>query len=301
MVARMYVARFRLRFLLQELDLIGPLVTLGRSSDCQITLDDPLVSRVHAQLTVTDSHVRVRDLGSRNGVRVNGELIAGEADLHHNDRLRLGSQDLVFLAVEGGAEHFRMPRATGSMEHCQRCERPFPGESPSCPHCGAPASGFAKGNGPDTVTGVELGDAPSWTFKLISEVIERALVAGRVPEAERMLERAARDIDDRLGQGRRIGRDQVIEASRFALRLAKAKLRPEWAQWAIELHRREKMVPTSDALDLLESLDENSFVAIKPLLEALLHARRDRSKTTGGLEDEATEHRIAALLQRATG
>jgi hypothetical protein len=41
----MYVARFRLRFLLQELDLIGPVVTLGRSSECQITLEDPLVSR----------------------------------------------------------------------------------------------------------------------------------------------------------------------------------------------------------------------------------------------------------------
>lgn len=299
----MYVARFRLRFLLQELDLIGPVVTLGRSSECQITLEDPLVSRVHAELTVTDSYVRVRDLGSRNGVRVNGELITGETELDHNDRLRLGSQDMVFLAVAGGTEgSARMPRATGSMAHCRQCERPFPGESAACPHCGErTTSAFAASNGPETITGVELGDAPSWTFRLIAEVVERALTAGRAPEAERMLERAARDIDARMLRGRKIGPDQVLEASRFALRLAKLKMRPEWATWALGLHSHEQLMPAPETVELLASLDPPSFEAVRPALEALISHHHASAPSTRSPEDQATEHRMAELLHRNVG
>jgi len=294
------VARFRLRFLLQELDLIGPVVTLGRSSECQISLEDPLVSRVHAQLTVTDSYVRVRDLGSRNGVRVNGALIAGEADLQHNDRLRLGSLDLVFLALEGSQDQVRLSRATGSMAHCKRCERPFPGEAEpaTCPQCGDALGRFAAG-GPETITGVELGDEPSWTFRLIAEVIERALVAGRAPEAERMLERAARDIDGRIARGKKVGRDQLGEAARFALRLAKLQLRPDWAQWVLAAHRSEQLTPSAETLDLLASLDPVSLSAVRPELEALLRDRGATSGTHVSADEQAGEQRIAALLRDA--
>ncbi|MDB4988805.1 MAG: Adenylate cyclase [Myxococcaceae bacterium] len=294
------MARFRLRFLLQELDLIGPVITLGRSSECQITLDDPLVSRVHAELTVADSWVRVRDLASRNGVRVNGALISGQADLKHNDRLRLGTQDLVFLAVGEGTETVRIPRATGAMAHCQQCSRPYPGESSNCPHCGT-APPFAKGNGPETITGVELADAPSWTFRLIAEVIEHALSAGRIPEAERMLERAARDIDARVIANRKVGVEQVTEAGRFALRLAKLKLRPEWAQWVIRLYRAERMLPSVETFELLESLDPASLLALEPELELLLVERNALAPPVTTVEERTTQQRISALLRRPTG
>jgi hypothetical protein len=300
-LARMCVARFRLRFLLQELDLVGPRITLGRSSECQITLEDPLVSRVHAELLVTDSYVRVRDLGSRNGVRVNGALIEGSSELRHNDRLRLGSQDLVFLALGGGlTETARSPRVTGPMAHCKHCSRPFPGESSACPHCGTSVP-FGPGDGPETITGVELAAAPSWTFRLIAEVIERALVAGRAPEAERMLERAARDIDARVTAHRAVGREQVLEAANFALRLARLKMRPEWAAWAIRLCRAERVVPNAATIEQLESLDAASLLALGPELQAML-AERDALVSTARSGDELlAEQRISALVERATG
>lgn len=295
------MARFRLRFLLQELDLIGPVVTLGRSAECQITLDDPLVSRVHAQLTLGEHGVRVSDLGSRNGVRVNGRLIAGETELQHNDRVRLGSQDLLFLVADsspGACE--RAPRRTGAMDHCRRCQRPFPGEVGDCPHCGSSSDPFTPSEGPETITGVELESVPSWTFRLISEVVRRALDTGRAPEAERMLERAARDLDGRLRAGRKLGREQVTEAAGYALRLAKLKLRPEWAEWSVRLHRAEGMLPESDTLDALESLDACTLDALRPELEALLidHAA---SAQPGEPSNDTDQHRIAELVRRAAG
>ncbi|HEX5656383.1 MAG TPA: FHA domain-containing protein [Polyangiales bacterium] len=261
------MARFRLRFLLQELELLGPVITLGRSSDCQITIDDPLVSRVHAELMVSDTGVKVRDLGSRNGVRINDVLIHGEASLADKDRLRLGSQDLVFLAVSEVPG--RASAATGALAYCAECDRPFPAPAKACPRCGA-RNKSSFGPELDTETGVELVEGPSWTFRLIAEVLERALAAGRAPEATRMLERAARDIDARVRAGRKLGSEQLRDASSYALRLAKLTHDPAWATWAVALHTSERRLPAAETLSLIEQLDPGTLRIVSPSLEALL-------------------------------
>ncbi|MET0341742.1 MAG: FHA domain-containing protein, partial [Polyangiales bacterium] len=258
------MARFRLRFLLQELDLVGPLVTVGRSSECQISLDDPLVSRVHAQITLGEDGATVRDLGSRNGVRVNGHVISGETPLTHKDRLRLGTQDLVFLTVRD--ESARHPRATGSMVHCNQCGRPFPVEVPSCPRCGTPAP---TSEVRDTVTSVE-SEGSSWTFRLLAEVIERALASGRFQDAERMLDRAARPLDELVRTGEHVGDEQIAHAARLALRLAAYQGAPDWASWAVRLYRSQMVLPVDGALEQLEGMRPELLRALRPELEALL-------------------------------
>lgn len=290
------MARFRLRFLLQELELTGPTVTIGRSSDCQITLDDPLVSRVHARITLTDLNASVCDLGSRNGVRVNDQLIEGERSLSHEDRIRLGTQDLVFVVSDGTTRTARSPRATGAMAHCKHCGRAFPGESSECPRCGAPTR--ARADGTETVTDVSLDGMPSWTFRLLGEVIERALGAGRVPEAERMLQRAARELEA-PGLTHRIGERQVSEAARYALRLARIQPGSEWAAWAARLLRREQCLPDAAVLALFEELEPASLHVLRPELEALLidHAARNESELHTD-EERERERRLLALLTR---
>ena len=53
---------------------------LGRGVDCAIRLDDLRLSRHHAELIFDGSSLQVKDLGSMNGVLVNGDRIS---DLHH--------------------------------------------------------------------------------------------------------------------------------------------------------------------------------------------------------------------------
>lgn len=48
---------------------------LGRDPDCEIQLDDPLVSRHHARVFFESGLWQIEDLGSRNGTRVDGQLI----------------------------------------------------------------------------------------------------------------------------------------------------------------------------------------------------------------------------------
>ncbi len=71
---------------------------IGRSRDCDVVLADPNVSRRHAEVR-PDGHGgwQVRDLGSTNGVKVNGRRIDGATAIESGDRLALGTADVRFV------------------------------------------------------------------------------------------------------------------------------------------------------------------------------------------------------------
>ncbi|HEX3132004.1 MAG TPA: FHA domain-containing protein, partial [Planctomycetota bacterium] len=54
---------------------------LGRGQDCGLRIDDPRLSRHHARLLHDGSTLIIEDLGSTNGVLVNGERIHGKKNL----------------------------------------------------------------------------------------------------------------------------------------------------------------------------------------------------------------------------
>jgi pSer/pThr/pTyr-binding forkhead associated (FHA) protein len=85
-------------------ELTEELITLGRSPDNMIVVDDASVSGRHAQLQRSGDVYRLRDLNSTNGTRVNSETIT-EVPLRFGDRLRFGKVEARFEAdVSGGAE-----------------------------------------------------------------------------------------------------------------------------------------------------------------------------------------------------
>jgi pSer/pThr/pTyr-binding forkhead associated (FHA) protein len=71
--------------------------TIGSDpSSADIALDDAAVSRVHATLERVGTTWLVRDLGSRNGTRVNGVRLTGQRRLHDGEELHVGRTRLVF-------------------------------------------------------------------------------------------------------------------------------------------------------------------------------------------------------------
>lgn len=78
---------------------LGETATLGRLPECDVTLDDPSVSRRHARITHTGGIWAVEDLNSTNGLKVNGRRVS-QADLADGDRLELGTVKLLFSAGE---------------------------------------------------------------------------------------------------------------------------------------------------------------------------------------------------------
>jgi hypothetical protein len=71
-------------------------VVIGRSSSCEVVLEDPNASRRHAAVTQSSTGWQVEDLGSTNGVKLNGRQVVGAHELRPGDRIKLGHTELVF-------------------------------------------------------------------------------------------------------------------------------------------------------------------------------------------------------------
>jgi hypothetical protein len=65
-------------------------VTLGRARECDCVVPEPSVSRRHALLRRDGDRWLLRDLGSRNGTRVNGLRVLEETEVRPGDRVSLG-------------------------------------------------------------------------------------------------------------------------------------------------------------------------------------------------------------------
>lgn len=74
---------------------------LGRGDDADVLLADPLVSRRHAAVRVSACGlVVIEDLGSSNGVSVNGTVVSTPRALEPDDRILIGSQELRLRLAE---------------------------------------------------------------------------------------------------------------------------------------------------------------------------------------------------------
>lgn len=74
-------------------------MTLGRSASCDLVLEDPRVSSSHAEISPRDPEYVIKDLDSRNGTYINNQRV-GEAILHENDVIRIGTFYLKFGSIE---------------------------------------------------------------------------------------------------------------------------------------------------------------------------------------------------------
>ena len=71
-------------------------VLIGRLPECQVRIDDPNMSRRHAEVLGANGGYAVRDLGSTNGTLVNGRRIAGDMPLRDGDVIAVGHSTMVF-------------------------------------------------------------------------------------------------------------------------------------------------------------------------------------------------------------
>ena len=82
------------------IDLTKDLTLFGRDDDCDVQLDHKSVSKLHCVIVKTDGVLLLRDLGSTNGTRVNGQRVR-RAALLPNDTLAIAN---VKYTVKFGAE-----------------------------------------------------------------------------------------------------------------------------------------------------------------------------------------------------
>ena len=198
----------RLRYLSHEIEVpIGQFV-IGRSADCQLALDDPLVSRRHALLTVRVDGVTVEDLGSRNGVRVNDSKIDGRVEVVHGDTITIGSQE---MSLEGAPDESIMaapesiafgttrastltPQIVSAMMQ-RDALREEPWSESTTPGV---ALSFSSSRAP---LGLQQPDRRVTALSFIGSLADKALTMGRAEEAERILHRSLNDLLEKARRG----------------------------------------------------------------------------------------------------
>jgi hypothetical protein len=223
----------RLRYLAHDLEVPLGEFFIGRSADCQLSLDDPMVSRRHALLTVSDGGVAIEDLGSRNGVVVNGLKISGRQILSDGDKIAIGGQEMFVL---GAVEPTSAPPRSGSAwaRQTQNARTIDLIEIPADEEDGATAISSRR----------LLNEAPPHPDKrvhalsLIGSVADKALAMGRVDEAERILQRSLQDILAKARDGSPVQPELAEKASAYAARLAGATGRGNWVNFIFELNTR---------------------------------------------------------------
>ncbi len=78
-------------------------IVIGRAEDADLVLEDALASGHHTRVSSSPDGLRIRDLGSTNGTKLNGEQIDDEADLGRGDEIRIGTTIIAVTSPEGVA------------------------------------------------------------------------------------------------------------------------------------------------------------------------------------------------------
>jgi hypothetical protein len=255
------VPRFRLRYQNHDLEVPPGDFVVGRSAECQLALDDPLVSRRHAVFHAEGAKLFVEDLGSRNGIKVNDARITGTIELSDGDSVRIGDQSL-----------------TVSITSSEQ----------------APARAARK----PAVTMTNAASEGTGTLALLSGVVDKALIMGRTDEAERILANLLSDTLAGLQSGKR---DAAVlpDASRYALRLASETGKAAWIDWVFQAHHAAGKVLPVWAVDDLYSLVRKVRYPLTPALRTYvdgLRAQADKMSPTERFVLQRIEGLVRVLL-----
>src|SRR5579883_503496 len=291
--------RFRLRYLHHDLELSEGEFAIGRSAECQLSLDDPLVSRRHALLAVTKESVVVEDLGSRNGVLVNGLRIGDKVRLTPGDRLLIGSQELMLLLVreETGSEttgvqlsKSTLPTLIAIREAAELAAKvsapPRAGDAPSDAAARVPTDRSPATDrqlAADELTNPVI-ERRADVFNLLGRVADKALALGRADEAERLLASALAEVLEASRTGKKLSAPLIDLAARFAAKLATATAKGPWVDYVIELYdTQDRLCPASVVDELYGALRKVSAID-QARLRAYVGRLRDRQASLGPAE-----------------
>jgi len=253
---------FRLRHLQHNFELGHGEFVIGRSAECQLALDDPLVSRKHALLIVGAEAVVIKDLSSRNGVVVNGIKIDGSRSLLDGDSITIGSQEMTLVSWQRDPSSLDR-RRTGS----QTLSSIVPAhlkESPS-------------EQDRDTSKRVD-------SFPLLSTLADKALALGRPEDAERILATLLSEILTSLQEGRTFNTDIVDQAALYGVRLAAGTAKGSWVDYVVELYTAVKRPCPGPLVDELHSVLRKTGNVDLAALRSYLELLRDQVSAYGPAE-----------------
>jgi pSer/pThr/pTyr-binding forkhead associated (FHA) protein len=254
-------ARFWLDYRGHQFELRMGEMVLGRSAGCQIVLDDALVSRRHARIVRSADRVELEDLGSANGVLLNGARVAGRHPLQPGDEITIGQQRMVLRA------------GTRFREQQQR-ERFMAATLSGVESSSLMSDEVATADSPDSES-THRGNA----LTLLGGVADKVLALGRGDEAEKILGAFLENLINEARTGRLPDLATATKAVEYAVKLAAVMDRAKWVDYCVEFYTLLRRPMPADVIDALYGLmrrvrDVNRN-GLRLYLK-VLHARQDQ-------------------------
>lgn len=231
---------------------------IGRSKECYVVVDDAAVSRRHARLNVGATEVTIEDLGSANGVFVNGNRITGVEVLEDGDQIQVGSVALVLKSEAVSVHDTIKPAANtipglGALARAGELGLDLDDEDEAEARAAAARGSNGKANGGVSADEDVESDVDSESehtvhkhaLDMLGVVADKVLALGRADDAERMLQHTLFDVlkkaqqaaENRGGQrGPQVPRHTCAKAAEYAVRLADATGRGQWVDYAVSLY-----------------------------------------------------------------
>lgn len=261
-----------------EVELREGSMLAGRLPECDVMIDDGLVSRMHARISVRDDSVVVEDLHSTNGVYVNGARITHSALLREGDRLLLGTTEISLFEARPDA------RVTPLRVRRDDPARSIPVLPPS-PRVSAPTTLPADGrpsfgqlelhldelavddrdDGPPSSRSADLkalrsrasgvpSTARADALEVIGALADRLAANGNLDEARRVLSAHLKRILQGATAGLTVPEEVCLLASRHALSLSRWTGQSAWIDYVVELHLAARRAMHPDTFTMFESV-----------------------------------------------
>jgi hypothetical protein len=261
----------------------GALV-IGRGPEANVVIEDPLVSRAHARLTVLeDERVIVDDLHSTNGLFINGMRLARpSAGLSEGDRLLIGTTEISVFSTRASAT---MPIGKRIGE-VRLTPKPRPALNPPVPAAAAPKQPAAN-----PIPTTERSDA----VELVGLLAARLMASGHPLEATRVLSEHLNNVLLGASAGLSVPMSVLDHATRYALDLYRWTRRPSWIDYPFELHVACHQMPSEASIDALEELYTTTPGVDRSLVEYLVQTLKSRQ---GGVRREE-QVRLVRLIRLA--
>jgi hypothetical protein len=231
--------RFWLRFQNQrDYELVVGVTIVGRGDSCQLVLDDPLISRRHACFVVDEREITLKDLGSTNGVLVNGSRVDELQVLVPGDHITIGQHhaELCWVPASGVERQPQLREARSSRPAADTMIDRRPSSAP-------PGARLYPDSEPTHHGSV---------FAMLSGVAGKQFELGRGQDAERILERPLKSLLARLETGGTSAdaRD-VEEAGLLAVRLARSTGQSHWIDYVFRLFAAVGRLAPTQVIDEL--------------------------------------------------
>jgi pSer/pThr/pTyr-binding forkhead associated (FHA) protein len=189
-------------------------LVIGRATSCDVMLDDAAVSRRHARVALVEEEPVLQDLGSANGVFVNGRRVDGTQRLAEGDVIVIGPRVFRLQTTESVVSSKKKKRVSTIDQLWDSAKLESPGN-----------------------TATEISDALVLADRGAAELLRE----GRAAEAEQLLEPQLVVVLERARSGNLPS--GAGNAGRLALELARRSRKQRWLEYVLDLYEAAASVP----------------------------------------------------------